>query len=181
MTTFKRKLIGKGAFTKAYQIEENLVEVVTVCPAKECYAIFSQGTRFAPTIEKIDCRDDGKQVYHMPLYPKMRAPSKQLNAESFAIYKALRSITSNWGSNYNYSPSYNSFCDAVRGLPISDDAKEAITSLAGDVCNAIDCYDMRFEISPRNVTCDSDGNLVMLDCFFCIKTLSETNSRRFGR
>lgn len=47
-----RKLIGRGTFSKAYQTGESTVELVTTCPAKECYAMFSQGNPFAPQIER---------------------------------------------------------------------------------------------------------------------------------
>jgi hypothetical protein len=167
MATTTRKLIGKGAFTKAYLIGDNKVEVVSVCPAKECYAMFSQGNKFAPVIEVVDTG-----VFHMPLYPKMKAITRQLNAESLHIYRQLRTLM----SNYNWNPSYNSFCNDVDGLDISDDAKCDIKNLAGDVCNSIDCNNLRFEISPRNISCDVNGNLVMLDCFFCIKTLGKVKN-----
>ena len=87
-----RNLIGKGAFTKAYQVSETEVEIVTICPAKECYALFSQCNEFAPKIEKIDYLEDGFSVYSMPLYPKVTAPKKQLNAKAYGIYTTLRNI-----------------------------------------------------------------------------------------
>lgn len=163
-----RKLIGKGSFTKAYQIDEDKVEVVSICPAKECYAMFSQGNTFAPVIEKIDHRDDGYSVYHMPLYPKVTAPKKQLNKAAYSIYQTLRSISGKFGMNYNL------FCEEVEATDLEEDVKEEILSLVSDVCNAIDCFDMGFEISPRNITTDKDGNLIMLDCFFSRKLLKTT-------
>jgi len=162
-----RKLIGKGAFTRAYQIGHDKVEVVTICPAKECYAMFSQGNPLAPVIESVTTTDEGKRVYHMPLYPKMRAYTKQLNARGLHIYRELRKLELN-------ADSYNRFCNMVDNLSLTEDEKDNIKSLAGDVCNAIDCHNLRFEISPRNIACDPKGNLVMLDCFFCIKTLCKT-------
>ncbi len=163
--SFKRKLIGKGAFTRAYQIDVNKVEVVTICPAKECYAMFSQGNPFAPIIESVDTTADGqKRVYHMPLYPKMKAITRQLNPESLEVYRQLRKL------GYTVKD-YQDFCHKIDDLYLSPDVKAHIKELAGDVCNAIDCSNTRFEISPRNVSCDDNGNLIMLDCFFCMKTL----------
>lgn len=162
-----RKLIGKGAFTRAYQIAANKVEILTVCPAKECYAMFSQGNPFAPIIESIDTLDDGRRVFHMPLYPKMKAYTKQLNEQSLHIYRELRKL------RYD-ATSYNDFCCMVDNLDLTEQQMIDIKSLAGDVCNGIDCHNLRFEISPRNIACDEAGNLVMLDCFFCIKTLYST-------
>jgi len=169
-TSFKRKLIGKGTFTKAYQVGENEVEVVSFCPAKECYALFSQGNDFAPVMERVDYLDSGEGVYAMPLYPKVTAPKKQLNDESYNVYKVLRDIGNAWDMNYN------KFCDLVNASTLLDDIKEAVLDLAGDVCNVIDCYDLGFEISPRNISVKEDGSLVMLDCFFSRKLLRSTQA-----
>ena len=163
-----RKLIGKGSFTKAYQISENEVEIVSICPAKECYAIFSQGNSFAPKIERIDYREDGFSVYSMPLYPKVTAPKKQLNAKAYEIYSTLRNIAQTYAMNYY------KFYDAVQASSLDDDVKEAVCELCSDVCNGIDTQDMGFEISPRNITTDDNGNLIMLDCFFSRKLLRTT-------
>jgi hypothetical protein len=159
-----RKLIGKGAFTRAYQIGLNQVETISSCPAKECYAMFSQGNPFAPVIEHIGQTNDGKGIFHMPLYPKIKSIKTQFNAESLHVYRQLRKLEL-------WADSYNVFCNMVNDLLLTDQQKEDIISLAGDVCNAIDCRNLRFEISPRNVSCDENGNLIMLDCFFCMKEL----------
>lgn len=162
MTAFKRKLIGKGAFTKAYQVGENEVEVHSFCPAKECYAMFSQGKQFAPVIERKETN-----VYKMPLYPKVRAPSRDLNPRSLVVYKTLRQVFK--GNNLL---DYQNFCRLVNAESVlTVDEKEALIELASDVCNAIDCKELRFEISPRNISRDKGGNLIMLDCFFSIATL----------
>lgn len=162
MTAFKRKLIGKGAFTKAYQVGENEVEVHSFCPAKECYAMFSQGKQFAPVIERKETN-----VYKMPLYPKVRAPSRDLNPRSYAVYKKLRFLFKYTRESLDY---YN-FCKYVNMTDLEPSDKESLIDLASDVCNAIDCKELRFEISPRNISHDKDGNLIMLDCFFSIATL----------
>jgi len=163
-----RKLIGKGSFTKAYQISETEVEIVTICPAKECYAMFSQGNTFAPKIEKIDYREDGFSVYSMPLYPKVTAPKKQLNSEAYNTYSILRTIAN------TYAIDYYKFIEAVEASELDEDTKEAVCELCSDACNGIDPMDVGFEISPRNITTDDKGNLIMLDCFYSRKLLSST-------
>lgn len=172
MTPFKRKLIGKGSFTKAYQISETQVEVVTTCPSKECYAIFSQGNPFAPVIEKLDYLESGESVYLMPLYAKVKAPSRELNEESLAVYKALRVINNTYSVN-----DYHKFCAAIDGTSLPEDVKDDIKDLCGDVANGIDCYDLGFEISPRNIAVGEGGQLIMMDCFFSRKLLHKTNKR----
>lgn len=168
MTTFKRKLIGKGAFTKAYQVAENQVEIITICPAKECYALFSQGNSFAPVIEKVDYLDSGESVYNMPLYPKITAPKKQLNAKAYVIYNTLRNIAS------TYAIDYYKFIEAVEACELGEETKESVIDLCSDVCNGIDPMEMGFEISPRNITTNDVGDLIMLDCFFSRKILRST-------
>lgn len=166
-----RKLIGKGTFTKAYQISETEVEIVSICPAKECYAMFSQGNTFAPKIEKVDYREDGFSVYSMPLYPKVTAPKKQLNEKAYVIYMTLRGIAS------TYAMDYYKFIEAVEASDLDEDTKESASELCSDACNGIDPQDMGFEISPRNITTDDNGNLIMLDCFFSRKLLRTTQKR----
>lgn len=162
MTAFKRKLIGKGAFTKAYQIGENEVEVRSFCPAKECYALFSQGRQFAPVIERKETN-----VYKMPLYPKTRAPSKNFNARSLVVYKTLRQVFK--GNNLL---DYHNFCRLINAENVlTAGEKESLIDLAGDVCCSIEPSNMRFEISPRNVSYNENGDLILLDCFFSIATL----------
>lgn len=166
-----RKLIGKGSFTKCYQISETEVEVVSICPSKECYALFSQDNLFAPVIEKIDYLATGYSVYHMPKYPRITAPKKQLNEKAYAIYKALRYIS-------NFNMDYYEFVQIVEELALTAEVKKEIIDLCSDVCNAIDPQDVRFEISPRNITTNDRGDLIMLDCFFSCKLLASTRSRK---
>lgn len=158
-----RKLIGRGTFTKAYQIGSELVEIVTTCPIKECYALFSQGNRFAPVIEKIDYLESGEHVFHMPLYPKIKAPKQQLNSRAYHIYKELRKIS--------YNNDYNRIYNLIEGLDLTTDEKEEIQSLLGDAAN-VNSQSIAFEISPRNISATKDGDLVMLDCFFDRKALT---------
>lgn len=162
-----KKLIGKGSFTKCYQVSETEVEIVSICPAKECYAMFSQGNVFAPKIDKADYREDGFSVYAMPLYPKVTAPKKQLNEQAYNIYQTLRAIAQQRNDYYE-------FVKSVEGSALKEDVKELIIELCSDACNGIDPQDMGFEISPRNITTDSNGNLIMLDCFYSLKLLRTT-------
>jgi hypothetical protein len=165
MKTTSRKLIGKGSFTKAYLLNDGTVEVESICPAKECYALFSKGNSFAPIIDRTDYLDSGVCVYKMPLYPKCRAPKRELNTTAYKVYTELRKLSC------QFAMTYNKFTAAVEALSLEEDTKEEIISLAGDVANAIDCNDMGFEISPRNISYTAEGGLVMLDCFFSRKLL----------
>lgn len=168
-----RKLIAKGTFTKVYQISETQVEVVTTCPTKEAYAMFSQGNPFAPKVE----RDYNKEnTFIMPLYPKIRSPKKQLNPHGYHIYTTLRAIHGEIWTNVKGETGYHRFCHFVeKNTRLTEEEKQNIIDLAGDVAQTMyDADDMRFEISPRNITCDAEGNLIMLDCFFSSKLLHDT-------
>lgn len=156
-----KKLIGRGLFSKAYQISDDMVELVSICMAKEAIAMFAQGNRFAPIIERVDFTDKGESVYHMPLYPKVTAPKKQLNQKAYDLYKTLREF-SGCGDM-----TYYRFVDLVEGSGLDAETQEDIISLAGDVANGIDPMKLGFEISPRNITTNQDGDLILLDTFFC--------------
>lgn len=160
-----RKLIGKGQFSRAYQIGPNEVELISCCVTKECYAMFSQGNSFAPEIDMVDSDCKGNGIYHMPLYPRVKAPKQQLNEKSYSLYKILREISGECRG-------YDKFRNAVECMDIDEDVKEELQSLAGDVCNGISTRNVCFEISPRNITHDENGNLIMLDCFFDITAKS---------
>ena len=173
-----KKLIGRGLFSKAYQIADDRVELVSVCMSKEAIAMFAQGNKFAPIIERVDCTDNGESVYHMPLYPKVTAPKKQLNQKAYSIYMELRQFSCRSDMNY-----YR-FVELVEGSNLDDETKENIISFAGDVSNGIDPAKMGFEISPRNITITPEGDLILLDVFFCrgavirARTEKEKKARR---
>lgn len=163
-----RKLIGKGTFSRAYQISETQVELVSTCPTKECYCLFSQNNPLAPKIERVFGKEN---TYLMPLYPKMKAPKKQLNAQAYELYSALK----RYALNGEGCIGYHTFAKKINEFGgMTEEQKENICSLAGDVCNNMDCEDMRFEISPRNISCDEQGNLILLDCFFSSQALSSS-------
>lgn len=163
-----RKLIGKGTFSKAYQIDDNKIELVSTCPAKECYAMFSQDNPLAPKIER---SFDKENTFIMPLYPKMKAPKKQLNADAYGLYMHLKSVVYQCLNYYDFTKAIE------KSTCLSDEQKENINSLANDVCNGIDCDNMRFEISPRNISCDDQGNIILMDCFFDVKKLINSRKR----
>jgi len=169
----KRKLIGKGAFSRAYQVSDTEVELVSVCPTKECYAMFSQDNKLAPKIE-VKGFKDSKTIYRMPLYPKIKSVKQQLNAKSLFMYNELRKVMYeyfDYGLMRIGGDVRERFIREVNKSKIHHYYKKLIISLADDVCNSVDCSDFRFEISPRNITCDSKGNLILLDCFFSKKLL----------
>lgn len=156
-----RELIGRGSFSRAYKTGENSVELVSVCPAKTCYATFSKGNPFAPIMEHHETKPN---TFKMPLYPHIN-PRVHLNQRAYLIYRELSILGT-------YDVGYEEFCSAINESHVlTETEKENIISLASDVCNAIDPDDLRFEIPLANITCDEQGNLIMLDCFFSLEAL----------
>src|SRR5690606_4308569 len=92
--TKTRTLIGKGAFSKVYLLpDRNTVEIISSDPAKECLALFGFGESYLwPAIERIEQLNDGKQVYHMPYFPRVKSLKDSLEPKQWLLYKALRSL-----------------------------------------------------------------------------------------
>jgi len=150
------KLIGKGAFTKAYLLDDGKVQLNSCCPIKEAMAHgwFPESYLF-PLIEAVD-----SEVYLMDYLPRVRAPKAQLNDRAYSLYKLLQTAVGN-----NYFDLYKWFDSNLIGW----DEKEVILE-ALDACSNYGT-DIGFEISPRNISVTESGDLVMADCFFHIPTL----------
>jgi hypothetical protein len=176
-----KKLIGKGAFSKAYLLPSGDVELVSVDPVKECMALWGLGDSYLwPQIECVDYRDDGTQVYKMPHYPKVKSIKTALEPRQYELYKALRNLEGTFCANPNL------LSDELRKqfetLPDEFSAeKEALL----EAVDALGNYgtDLKFEISPRNVSV-INGKLVLLDVFFFVSQLNQVRSSKrpaFGR
>lgn len=159
------KLIGKGAFTKAYLDTNNNVILHSIDPIKECMAMgwFPD----SPLFPEIKTTGDN-EVYIMKYYPRVSSLKQNLKPAQWLIYQQLRKLTCTRTKN-RYDLSYNWYI-AFESL----ENKE----LAETMCKAIDACgnygsDIDFEISPRNVATD-DGNLILLDCFFSLSKLYST-------
>lgn len=176
-----KKLIGKGAFTKAYLLATGDVELVSVDPVKECMALWGLGDSYLwPQIERVDYGADGKQVYKMPHYPKVKSIKNALEPRQYELYKALCNLESTHCINPHF------LADELRKqfetLPEEFSAeKEALL----EAVDALGNYgtDLKFEISPRNVSV-MNGKLVLLDVFFFVSQLNQVRSSKrpsFGR
>lgn len=156
-------LIGRGAFTKAYlNTETNRVTLKSSCPIKECMAFgwFPESTLFPALTSVVS------EVYEMDHYPKFRIGS--LNAEGLAQYRALhklyqtRRIPRNPHDSYSYW--YKRFETELEG-ELSQLMCEALDACAN--CGS----DIAFECSPRNVSFDAEGGLVLMDVFYSLSAL----------
>lgn len=160
----KMKLLGKGAFTKAYQMDNGRVFLKSVCRAKECMSMgwFPDCSLF-PIVES----GEEQGTYEMDYLTRVKAPSKQLNKRSLALYKALSKLANTFLMN-SYEGCLKAFNDVMLTEHFKEEANlllealDALTSYGGDIC---------FEISPRNISVDAEGNLILADCFFFMNQL----------
>jgi len=169
MQTSKRlkNPIGKGRFTKVYNHEDSaLVYVVSSCVFKECNAFgwLPEGLGYAyfPTIERIAWAidDKGNSLYTMQKYPKLTSPKKQLNSMAYATYKTLRDVFHAFIGIQKIWDKQKKLESLTLDIALKNflvEVLDATTNHSDSAC---------FEISPRNVSYDDEGNLVLLDVIF---------------
>jgi hypothetical protein len=167
------KLIGKGAFTKAYLLPDGqTVKLVTNDPCKECMAIgLGSDSPLFPKIEQDGWEGDCR-AYKMKFYPRVSSLKKALKAEHYELYKFLR--------NASFHPFFSGaqgIIDAIEKAFAGkfSEEKQAIAEHINGLRNYGE--DIRFEISPRNVAVEN-GKLILLDCFFFESVLFETRNKK---
>ncbi len=149
------KLIGKGAFTRAYLKDNRTVLLKSRDPIKDCMASgFFPECKLFPKVTRVDLN-----TYEMKYYPRTTSLKNNLKPRQWEYYKQLRKAFNNI-----VLVSSNSMCylDRLLSYISYKYLREAIAEAYwacrnyGRVC---------FEISPRNVAVHK-GNLVLLDVFF---------------
>lgn len=166
------KMIGKGAFTRAYLMSSGRVLLKSCCPIKECMSMgwFPDSPLF-PVLLQVDV-----EVYEMDYYPKQRSLKNALQPEHWQTYKTLKaaydqgclSLPKNIHDAYQHW--YNVFEQYLDG-ELQETMLEALGACAN--CGS----DIGFEISPRNVAVNSAGELVLLDVFFSHSKLKEVRRK----
>lgn len=82
------KLIGKGAFTRAYLLENNRVLLRSKDPIKECMAHgWFPESRLFPVVDLVD---DG--VYEMEYFPRTSSLKSALAPRDYALYQLLKTF-----------------------------------------------------------------------------------------
>lgn len=155
----KHHFLGKGFFSAVFKESPSTVLVVSDDPAKECLALgWMPDSSLLPTIERLEYGIEGLSLYRMPLYNTFRAPKRHLNKKGYSQYSdflslrwKIASCQKNWDliSILEEIPTDNAYL-----LSQCIDSMSSYTDQCG------------FEISPRNIASDKDGNLILLDCFF---------------
>ena len=155
------KLIGKGVFSKVYQLNESEVLIKSDDYAKECMSEFVN-SELVPSIERI-----GEGLFKMEYFEKVKSLKTALNKDQYAFYLELRSLEVPY--NTKEVEFYFRWRDQFLRLSNEDYANDLL-----DVIDSLSNYgtDISFEISPRNVAV-KDGKLILLDCFFIRSQLNE--------
>lgn len=149
------KLIGKGAFTRAYLQDSGKVLLKSSCPVKEAISMgFCGDSRFIPEIKCVDF-----QKYEMPFYEKPKSLKKALKPDQWTFYSELRRL-------YNEYKMVGTglIIAAFKGSKLTPTQKRNMIEFVEGVAN-IGYDDVGFEISPRNVAV-RNGRLILLDVFF---------------
>lgn len=170
-----KKMIGRGAFSRVYDNGDDTVTIITRDPAKECYSVFGEAYDIlVPQVYQVDFDYFGDKVYMMQKYEKVTSPSTQLNKHSLELYKILRNIAKNY-SMVSYNFMYGAFESLIPNKYEAE--RDVILALLGDMSN-YNSQTVAFEISPRNIAADNDGNLILLDCFFFTDELAKVYEKR---
>ena len=168
-TTKGLKLIGKGAFTKCYQLNDTTVLLKSEDPIKECMAYdwFPESDLFPKVgFSSID------GCYEMEYYPRVRSLKNNLDNDQYQIYKDLREVFNNLETSINIHDGYSLIYKGFEQL--DNEGLKEIMLEALDACS--NCgSDVGFEISPRNVAV-KDGKLILLDVFFMKSVLNKVRS-----
>ena len=161
----KKKLIGQGAFTKAYLQEDGQVLLVSRCSIKECMSMgwFPDSPLF-PKLEMVRRVDDDYTEYLMEYLPRSQSLKQNLHADQWQIYKDLKALGCCWISRQEAFYKWHDAFNKLKNEELREVMKEAL-----DAC-ANYGSDIGFEISPRNVSV-KNGKLILLDCFYQISKL----------
>ena len=168
METKNLKLIGKGMFSKVYQLNDKEVLIKSNDLAKECICYMVESD-LVPDIEQIE---DG--IYKMEYFPKVKSLKDSLDMDQYKLYQELSKLNISIGMHTRKNDYY--FLWREQFETISDE------EVREDLLNVIDCMcnygaDVRFEISPRNVAV-KNGKLVLLDCFFFASQLEDVRNSK---
>ena len=175
------KLIGKGMFTKCYQLSSNRVLLKSTDPIKEALWFGEVDNFRFPTLERrFDLESDvhDYRVYEMEYFPKMSSLKNNLDPSEWELYKLLHELDF---AQAGFQPSQRHLkmehTDNLQMLIEESYLPTDIKELLLEVINVIQNYTdaIAFEISPRNVAI-YNGKLILLDVFFDIHTLHRKRS-----
>ena len=167
-------VIGKGQFSVCFAPEAtnqslgDVAYIVSRCPMKECVArdwmpVIASHVSF-PDSEIVD-RDFPLTLYKMPIYITITAPKKQLSKKAYAFYQELRIISAKLSSLVKLWDKQKYLVNMEKSKAVESvlACLEACANYTDEPC---------FEISPRNIATNENGDLILLDCFFDRKLIN---------
>lgn len=173
----KFKQIGKGVFSRVYDMGNGRVLISSVDPVKECIANGWCGD--SGLIPKIQCEDKGnfpgyaKQdscLYSMDYYPRVKSLKNSLDPDQWVLYKSLKKLEGDFIIEccidfYHDRKTATVYLlrNTIKKSSLPENVKEELTAVVEGLTNYGD--KLCFEISPRNVAV-KEGKLILLDCFF---------------
>lgn len=175
------KLIGKGLFTKCYDLNNGKVVLVSSCPVKEALALgwFVSGIHW-PECERIDYDVDNNNsgLYVMPKYDKPTSLKSALVEKDYKLYLQLKELAKVFqnktiNNKYDRQQVFIETVKSFKGLHYSmkNQLITAVDGLANYTCN------IGFEVSPRNVAV-KNKRLILLDLFFSIDKMNEVRNTK---
>lgn len=155
------KLIGKGKFTKVYKFTSRQVILKSTDPVKEAMALgFFPKSNLFPNIQFFDSMkyNDFQYIAYYDKDLKETSVFPKLNAYYKNMYRELRKMEFSIGKKDFYIA-----IDSLKG--IKKYHLEALKKAFEAITNYVDEEDIKFEISPRNVS-TRNGRLILNDCFY---------------
>lgn len=169
------KLIGKGQFSRVWDLGNGDALIKSCCPVKECTSMgwMPEGVNW-PRIQLLDVEDNGLQVYQMIKYNRVPSLKNSLDNDQYDLYSTLRKLWQNMPcvrphKRFNLDVIHNMFASSTLPEDTKAEFQEAVDAM-GNYTQLLG-----FEISPRNVAV-SDGKLILLDVFFDIEARKRRKS-----
>lgn len=166
------KKIGQGAFSKVYALNDKKVLIDTVCSAKLCLEdSYIEVKGVFPVLKRV-WSNEVDNLFSCKRYEKVLAPKQVLKPEYYEVYKELRELqnTISYVNKTNYDVLETAF-NTIKNRKYKKALLDMLVSLSGWG------YDMRFEISPRNIAVNK-GRLILLDVFYFHNELMEVRKEK---
>ncbi len=164
-------IIGRGAFTKCYELNPHEVMLLSCDPIKECNALgWMPDSDRLVNLERVDY-DGIFTLYKALKLPKFKVGD--LSLPEYALFKQLKKFYHSLSWPTNDYPRLPYFIDKLNASELPEEIKE----LLGDCAESCMNYGQKFgfEFSPRNLS-TQNGNLVFLDCFYLLDTLQSVRT-----
>jgi hypothetical protein len=181
--------LGKGFFCTAWR---NGSQVYLICRERAGEIDYSKDiimnirprSAYLPLIEKLDTNDDS-MLYRMPFYEKLTAK----HTTAWKEYKTLKQISEDAQRDMSYEKMRgkrvtpqdvnNEIAKRIQTADVSRELKMLIQEIVDYMCNYGEHYGMEF--SPRNLSVDKNGHLVLRDVIYNQKAIENYHDSRSKR